>query len=115
MAGTYPAVYVKGVHDVRSRSGFCGGVCSVLIHLHGAVWDHRVGHAIVSQTEEVIMDRKYIQVTEGQKDQHPIMRSIEVCAECEEQAPMRGNNPDRVCKDCYDGQLGHWIVANTSV
>ena len=62
-----------------------------------------------------MVQRKFIEVTEGQLGHKPIVRRIEVCAECGENAPMRDNNPDRVCKDCYDGRLGHWVVVDTSV
>jgi len=62
-----------------------------------------------------MVERRFIRVTEGQQGHKPIVRKIEVCAECGENAPMHGDNPDRVCKDCYDGLLGNWVVANTSV
>ena len=43
-----------------------------------------------------MVQRKFIEVTEGQLGHKPIVRRIEVCAECGENAPMRDNNPDRV-------------------
>jgi len=59
-----------------------------------------------------MVERRFIRVTEGQQGHKPIVRKIEVCAECGENAPMRGNNPDRVCQDCDDGRKGNWIVAH---
>jgi len=59
--------------------------------------------------------RKFIQATEGQLGQAPVVRNIEVCSDCGENAPKLGDNPERICKDCHDSRLGNWVVAKTSV
>ena len=57
--------------------------------------------------------RRFIEVFEGSADR-PRVRSIEVCMECGKQAPMGGDNPDRVCKGCDDGRNGRWISRGTN-
>ena len=43
--------------------------------------------------------RKFIQATEGQLGQAPVVRNIEVCSDCGENAPKLGDNPERMLRD----------------
>lgn len=58
-----------------------------------------------------MVERRFITVTEGHRGDKPVVRKIEVCMECGEQAPV-GRNPDRVCNDCNDGRNGEWTVSS---